>query len=232
MKIDRKTAEKNEKIVLELSRKEENSYCCDCGQKGVRWASATIGCFLCINCAGMHRRLGTHISKIKSLTLDSWTDKEIEGMVRGGNRSVNGCYLAGGEERPCPKEPKDMERYIKEKYEMKLFQKRKEARGEQYGSEVSVLGEMGFSDSDRARRALLRTEGNVEEAISILVEDTKEAPLESKLADVFDGGADEEHTEERDVWEEVQTEDQEGPAERRERFEGETLFDDEENPWM
>ena len=48
---------------------------------GPRWASWNIVCFLCLRCAGIHRRMGTHISKVKSVNLDTWTEEQIE--VRG-----------------------------------------------------------------------------------------------------------------------------------------------------
>lgn len=42
------------------------------------WAAINIGIFLCIDCAGIHRRLGTTISRIKSIKLDQWTHEMIE----------------------------------------------------------------------------------------------------------------------------------------------------------
>ena len=42
-----------------------------------RWASWNIGVFICIRCAGFHRNLGVHISKVKSVNLDSWTAEQI-----------------------------------------------------------------------------------------------------------------------------------------------------------
>lgn len=44
---------------------------------GPRWASWNLGVFLCIRCAGIHRKLGTHISRVKSVNLDKWTDEQI-----------------------------------------------------------------------------------------------------------------------------------------------------------
>ena len=45
---------------------------------GPRWASWNLGVFLCIRCAGIHRNLGVHISRVKSVNLDSWTTEQIE----------------------------------------------------------------------------------------------------------------------------------------------------------
>ena len=55
-----------------------NDPCADCNLKGARWASHNIGCFLCIRCGGLHRKMGTHISKVKSITLDAWDDDMIK----------------------------------------------------------------------------------------------------------------------------------------------------------
>lgn len=44
---------------------------------GPRWASWNIGIFLCIRCAGIHRKLGVHISKVKSVNLDTWTPQQV-----------------------------------------------------------------------------------------------------------------------------------------------------------
>ena len=44
---------------------------------GPRWASWNLGVFLCIRCAGIHRNLGVHISKVKSVNLDTWTPEQL-----------------------------------------------------------------------------------------------------------------------------------------------------------
>jgi len=36
------------------------------------WASLNLGTLICIDCSGIHRKIGTHISKVRSLTLDVW----------------------------------------------------------------------------------------------------------------------------------------------------------------
>jgi hypothetical protein len=61
-----------------LLKVEGNSTCADCGASIVEWGSVTFGVFLCIQCSGYHRTLGTHISRIKSLFLDNWKKEELE----------------------------------------------------------------------------------------------------------------------------------------------------------
>ena len=42
------------------------------------WASSNIGVFMCVNCSGIHRMLGTHVSRVKSCRLDQWTDDAVQ----------------------------------------------------------------------------------------------------------------------------------------------------------
>ena len=62
-----------------------NSNCCDCNSEKPKWASLNNGIFLCLKCAGLHRSLGVDISTIRSLQIDSWTDKQILYLSKGGN---------------------------------------------------------------------------------------------------------------------------------------------------
>ena len=93
LRMEDKHFEDNEKKLQALLLDEANKYCADCGVKGAgargraqhttgrvgtRWASWNLGVFLCIKCGGMHRKMGTHVSKIKSVTLDKWTDAQLE----------------------------------------------------------------------------------------------------------------------------------------------------------
>ena len=44
------------------------------------WASSNMGVFICVNCSGIHRMLGTHISRVKSCLLDQWSDDAVQVM--------------------------------------------------------------------------------------------------------------------------------------------------------
>ena len=76
-KGQQKQQEKFQEMLSVMLREEENKYCVDCDAKGPRWASWNLGVFLCIKCAGIHRKLGVHISRVKSINLDQWTFEQI-----------------------------------------------------------------------------------------------------------------------------------------------------------
>uniref|UniRef100_K3W6U9 Arf-GAP domain-containing protein n=1 Tax=Globisporangium ultimum (strain ATCC 200006 / CBS 805.95 / DAOM BR144) TaxID=431595 RepID=K3W6U9_GLOUD len=71
----------------------ENQCCADCRSRlsDSIWASTTVGAFLCIHCAGCHRKLGVQLSRVKSLHLDSWSDEEVLTM-KAGNKRVQEVY--------------------------------------------------------------------------------------------------------------------------------------------
>eukprot|EP00051_Salpingoeca_urceolata_P029342 m.489618 g.489618 ORF g.489618 m.489618 type:complete len:666 (-) comp26930_c0_seq1:75-2072(-) len=72
-----------------------NDVCCDCDAADPTWASINLGCTLCIECSGVHRSLGTHVSKVRSLTLDKLPDDVTEVMKRLGNISCREVFEAG-----------------------------------------------------------------------------------------------------------------------------------------
>lgn len=74
-----------------------NCWCADCGSgTKTEWVSINLGIILCIECSGIHRSLGTHISKIRSLTLDitSFTTDIVELILLIGNRVSNMIWEA------------------------------------------------------------------------------------------------------------------------------------------
>ncbi|XP_042178861.1 arf-GAP with coiled-coil, ANK repeat and PH domain-containing protein 2 isoform X1 [Oncorhynchus tshawytscha] len=106
-----------------------NACCCDCGQPDPRWASINLGITLCIQCSGIHRSLGVHFSKVRSLTLDSWEPELLKLMCELGNGVINQIYEAGKEElgamKPKPTDPRqEIEAYIRAKYVDRRFVQR------------------------------------------------------------------------------------------------------------
>uniref|UniRef100_A0A0X3PMZ5 Arf-GAP domain-containing protein n=1 Tax=Schistocephalus solidus TaxID=70667 RepID=A0A0X3PMZ5_SCHSO len=87
-----------------------------------RWASWNIGVLLCIRCAGIHRGLGVHISKVKSINLDSWEPHQIAMLREIGNRRGREIYEANLPEYfRRPQTDFALEQFIRAKYEQKRY---------------------------------------------------------------------------------------------------------------
>ncbi|CAJ1067033.1 stromal membrane-associated protein 1-like isoform X2 [Xyrichtys novacula] len=117
-----KLNEQHQAILSKLLREDENKYCADCEAKGPRWASWNLGVFMCIRCAGIHRNLGVHISRVKSVNLDQWTPEQIQSMVDMGNtraRQLYEAHLPEGFRRPQTDQA--VEVFIRDKYERKKY---------------------------------------------------------------------------------------------------------------
>ncbi|XP_074479925.1 arf-GAP with coiled-coil, ANK repeat and PH domain-containing protein 1 [Sebastes fasciatus] len=114
------------KALEEVQAITGNKQCCDCGEPGPDWASINLGITLCIICSGIHRSLGVHFSKVRSLTLDSWEPELIKLMCELGNIVINRIYEARIDEitikKPHPSSPRgDKETWIRSKYVEKKF---------------------------------------------------------------------------------------------------------------
>lgn len=101
-----------------------NSHCVDCETQNPNWASLNLGALMCIECSGIHRNLGTHLSRVRSLDLDDWPIELIKVMSSIGNELANSVWEENSQGRTKPSldsTREEKERWIRAKYEQKLF---------------------------------------------------------------------------------------------------------------
>lgn len=119
----------NDTLVFKILKSVEgNNVCADCGAPDPDWASINLGILVCLECSGVHRSVGAHISKVRSTTLDTkaWEPELVLFMTKIGNRRFNDIYEANitgaGYTKPTPDSERSLrERYIRAKYADKLF---------------------------------------------------------------------------------------------------------------
>ncbi|XP_024247131.1 arf-GAP with GTPase, ANK repeat and PH domain-containing protein 3 isoform X2 [Oncorhynchus tshawytscha] len=101
-----------------------NSICVDCDAANPDWASLNLGALICIECSGIHRNLGTHLSRVRSLDLDDWPVGLSMVMMAIGNAMANSVWegaLEGYTKVGADSTREERERWIRAKYEQKLF---------------------------------------------------------------------------------------------------------------
>mmetsp|Transcript_28184 Transcript_28184/g.84316 ORF Transcript_28184/g.84316 Transcript_28184/m.84316 type:complete len:1134 (-) Transcript_28184:56-3457(-) len=103
-----------------------NDRCADCTDPQTpTWASLNLTATFCITCSGVHRNLGVHISRVRSLELDDWKADHLAIMMAYGNGALNAVYEAAvppDRKRPkvgCPSD--ELEAWIRDKYQHKKF---------------------------------------------------------------------------------------------------------------
>ncbi|CAL5048632.1 unnamed protein product [Urochloa decumbens] len=160
------------KKLKELLHKSDNRICADCSAPDPKWASANIGVFICLKCSGVHRSLGTHVSKVLSVTLDQWTDDEINSMIEvGGNSYANAIYeafLPEGYHKPHQDSSQEERAdFIRSKYESQEFLK-PSLRIVSSKSSLGTTDSRKHMDNNASHSASFNSEAGMVEFIGIL----------------------------------------------------------------
>ncbi|KAJ3056263.1 hypothetical protein HK097_007475 [Rhizophlyctis rosea] len=171
----KKRDERNLKILQDLLQQPGNDRCADCGERGPKWASVNLGVFVYEN---LDVRDTTYFCHLKNGKL---TQKE-QLMTKWGNTKANAQFLAGGAPPAPSQSDSDMETYIRNKYERRVYERagnpsrqyeavdapnsRDEAN---YANQLRTLSSMGFNDTSRNIAALKYAKGNMDAAVEYLV---------------------------------------------------------------
>lgn len=154
--------------LYEQLRKDNTNRCCgDCGEADPKWISINLGLLLCIECAGLHRSLGVHVSKVRSLTMDAFDGETQEMLAQMGNTLANSVFLShlpssSSQISPPPATPsssrEQRETWIRAKYVEKRF-----AAAPMRKSSTCTRLDEGVKENGTERRARSSSSDNLEE---------------------------------------------------------------------
>jgi len=120
-----KTRDHLQKETLVSKIKSENPRCAECDAPDPDWCVINHGVVICIECSGIHRSLGVHISKVRSLTLDTWSTELLDLISHIGNTKFNALYehsMPSDYRKPSPDSNRDAkEEFIRLKYVTHAF---------------------------------------------------------------------------------------------------------------
>ncbi|XP_031423606.1 arf-GAP with GTPase, ANK repeat and PH domain-containing protein 1 isoform X2 [Clupea harengus] len=157
----------SEAVALQAIRNAKgNSFCVDCDAPNPTWASLNLGALICIECSGIHRNLGTHLSRVRSLDLDDWPHELTLVLSAIGNHLANSIWEActQGCHKPTPDATREeREPWIRAKYEQRMFVAPLPCTGEGLDGSLSANLLRAVTDRDLPRLLLLLAHSSKEE---------------------------------------------------------------------
>ncbi|XP_062397172.1 arf-GAP with GTPase, ANK repeat and PH domain-containing protein 2 [Sardina pilchardus] len=142
-----------------------NNLCVDCGAPNPTWASLNLGALICIECSGIHRNLGTHLSRVRSLDLDDLSPELSQVLRAIGNHMANSVWesCTQGRHKPTPEASREeREAWIRAKYEQRVFVAPLPAQAEDSRGSMSDWLLCAVVERDLPRLLLLLAHSNKE----------------------------------------------------------------------
>mmetsp|Transcript_1920 Transcript_1920/g.3497 ORF Transcript_1920/g.3497 Transcript_1920/m.3497 type:complete len:371 (+) Transcript_1920:78-1190(+) len=163
------TAEKNAQF-RKLKNVLENQTCFDCPNTRPTWASVTYGVFLCLDCSAAHRSMGVHLTFVRSVDLDEWTQSQIDAMRLGGNGNARTYFRKHG---------------FTDLYGSKLEKKYKSKAAQSYKAELAKLVDAEALKRGEGSAAAINSEDSSDGGNSLLTNldllDKKNQEEEAKM---------------------------------------------------
>ncbi|KAM8803810.1 arf-GAP with GTPase, ANK repeat and PH domain-containing protein 2 isoform 1-T1 [Rhynchonycteris naso] len=169
-KVKLRTDSQSEAVAIQAIRNAKgNSICVDCGAPNPTWASLNLGALICIECSGIHRNLGTHLSRVRSLDLDDWPRELTLVLTAIGNDMANRVWESDTRGRAKPTRDssrEERESWIRAKYEQLLF-----------------LAPLGTPDEPLGRQLWAAVQAQDVDAVLLLLAQARHGPLDTSVED-------------------------------------------------
>ncbi|XP_066114939.1 arf-GAP with GTPase, ANK repeat and PH domain-containing protein 2 isoform X2 [Saccopteryx bilineata] len=169
-KVKLRTDSQSEAVAIQAIRNAKgNSICVDCGAPNPTWASLNLGALICIECSGIHRNLGTHLSRVRSLDLDDWPRELTLVLTAIGNDMANRVWESDTRGRAKPTRDssrEERESWIRAKYEQLLF-----------------LAPLGTPEEPLGRQLWAAVQAQDVAAVLLLLAQARHGPLDTSIED-------------------------------------------------